>query len=92
MALSFEDFCKLSEKEQGEQYRNLSDSDKFLVRCSMNSYPIFSQCNNCKWRFGRGVCNAFPKGIPKELLLNYIKHDNPYPGDHGILYEKKPSE
>ena len=33
--LSLEEFNKLSEKEKGKRYKELSDHDKFLVRTSM---------------------------------------------------------
>lgn len=33
--LSLEEFCKLSEKEKGIRYKELSDHDRFLVRISM---------------------------------------------------------
>ena len=32
-------------------------------------------------------CAAFPDGIPDEILSDRIKHDRPYPGDHGIQFE-----
>ena len=33
--LSLEEFYKLSEKEKGVRYKELSDNDRFLVRISM---------------------------------------------------------
>jgi hypothetical protein len=32
-------------------------------------------------------CAAFPDGIPDEILWNEVRHDDPYPGDHGIQFE-----
>lgn len=37
----------------------------------------------------RDVCAAFPGGIPGEILLGENLHVTPYPGDHGIQYERR---
>ncbi|MEE0264137.1 MAG: hypothetical protein UD936_00770 [Acutalibacteraceae bacterium] len=34
------------------------------------------------------VCDAFPDGIPRELMLRG-EHDTPFPGDNGIRYKPK---
>jgi len=34
------------------------------------------------------VCAAFPDGIPNEIAYGKNKHAKPFPGDHGIQYEK----
>lgn len=34
------------------------------------------------------ICAAFPGGIPQEVQDGTISHTKPYPGDHGIMYEK----
>lgn len=33
-------------------------------------------------------CTAFPRGIPREIAFGDNLHLEPYPGDHGIQYEK----
>ena len=50
-------------------------------------------CNDCKHNHkalnqGALTCDAFPNGIPRELMLRG-EHNTSYPGDHGIRYEPK---
>jgi hypothetical protein len=53
-----------------------------------------SPCGSCKhFRLGVKVvegqptCDAFPDGIPDEILFGRNRHREPYPGDHGIQHE-----
>jgi hypothetical protein len=32
-------------------------------------------------------CEAFPLGIPEDLITQKVLHNKPYPGDNGIMYE-----
>lgn len=36
------------------------------------------------------VCEAFPGGIPAEIITEEVDHTTPYPSDHGIQYEPRP--
>jgi len=36
----------------------------------------------------RRVCAAFPEGIPDAIWLGQNDHTKPYPGDHGIRFER----
>lgn len=47
-------------------------------------------CVDCKhFRDKRGLpCDAFPDGIPHEIIMGSVKHTSPYPGDHGIQFEQ----
>lgn len=48
------------------------------------------QCNGCKHhRLYTATCEAFPNGIPKEIILGRHDHVNPFPGDHGIRFEAR---
>ncbi len=51
-------------------------------------------CQSCKRRRYEdscvvpmpAICEAFPKGIPDEILVNQADHRNRYPGDHGLIF------
>jgi hypothetical protein len=35
------------------------------------------------------VCPAFPDGIPDAIWLRENTHTSPYPGDHGIQFQRR---
>lgn len=45
-------------------------------------------CSFCAHRKSGLTCDAFPDGIPKELMKRG-EHDTPFPGDNGIRFESK---
>jgi hypothetical protein len=51
----------------------------------------FKSCLNCKHLHTRGVsCDAYPAGIPFDILSGETAHDRPLAGDNGIQYEPDP--
>jgi len=51
--------------------------------------PIIS-CINCRYLYltKKRTCEAFPKGIPTEILIGENSHRKPFDGDNGIRWEK----
>jgi hypothetical protein len=48
-----------------------------------------SHCFFCKYLGIKETCEAFPNGIPEEILNNQFIHTKHYEGDNGILFEPK---
>ena len=46
------------------------------------------QCRDCKNYMWRTTCLAYPDGIPDELFSGLIRHDKPFEGDNGIVFEE----
>lgn len=45
-------------------------------------------CNRCSHKRKGITCDAFPDGIPMEIIRSG-EHFTAYPGDNGILFEEK---
>ena len=49
---------------------------------------VHSSCSHCRHLFpNENKCEAFPGGIPLDIIRARHFHMTPYPGDHGIQYE-----
>lgn len=49
------------------------------------------RCNQCRHCHDDGMsCQAFPEGIPSDILTGRVRHVRPYPGDHGIQFAARP--
>ena len=48
-------------------------------------------CNDCAHYHRDATCDAFPEGIPSEILYRG-EHDSPFEGDGGIRFEPKKTE
>ena len=59
------------------------------VHKMMNNLPK-SSCFRCKHLNTDEIsCKAFPRIIPREILLAQVPHNKPYEGDNGIQFEEK---
>jgi hypothetical protein len=38
----------------------------------------------------RGMCDAYPEGIPSQIWRGALDHATPLPGDNGIVWELDP--
>lgn len=48
----------------------------------------WQQCDYCRHFHHDGTCDAFPKGIPSEILGGQHNHRQPFTGDNGIRFEE----
>jgi len=67
---------------------NILDGEDSLYEMTM----ISNVCTHCKhYNFDdveNHTCEAFPDGIPPDIWLGKNDHTKPYPGDHGIRFER----
>ena len=47
------------------------------------------QCVRCARYLGLGVCDAFPDGIPAEILTGRHDHTKAFDGDGGIRFQRQ---
>jgi len=59
----------------------------------MTTLLLSRQCQGCKRlqepEDERWTCEAFPKGIPKAIMMEVHDHALPFEGDNGLLFEPK---
>jgi len=48
----------------------------------------FTMCLICTHSQNRGGCDAYPDGIPDDILSGRVDHRLPQPDDHGIQFEE----
>lgn len=49
------------------------------------------QCPTCIHYLGGFTCDAYPDGIPQEIVSGEWDHREPQDGDRGIRWEQDPS-
>lgn len=59
--------------------------------------PLCASCARLRaadaLEFGGGfVCEAFPDGIPEDIIEGGFDHRKPHGGDGGVLYEMRPGD
>nr|BDD47035.1 hypothetical protein 6 [bacterium] len=47
-----------------------------------------NQCMICKHYWLMQECEAFPEGIPEEILTNEFLHTKPHPEDQNIRFKE----
>lgn len=64
-----------------QNWRNLTmaDSDEIFLWDSMGNWNFCRFCRHLNSLIGKPTCNAFPEGIPQEILSGKIIHKNPLP-------------
>jgi hypothetical protein len=51
-----------------------------------------TQCWQCLRYRGNMACDAFPKGIPEDIVTGEVDHSVGYPGDEGKTFQKIPED
>lgn len=54
--------------------------------------PICGGCKHLRGDLREPKCDAFPAGIPNEILLSRADHRQPFAGDQGIRFDPKDAE
>lgn len=54
------------------------------------SHLVGVGCMDCQHLIDlvEGTCLAFPDRIPADIMEDRIRHDSPYPGDHGLRFQR----
>lgn len=56
----------------------------------LEDFVTKSDCATCAHKYTTPylpACDAFPYGIPEQLLSGELQHRTPFQNDHGIMYE-----
>ena len=58
--------------------------------------PTCIDCRHLDWEHYYATrsfrCKAYPNEIPDIIKQGVHKHQTPYPGDHGVLFEQREGE
>lgn len=54
-----------------------------------NEIQVIGICWECVHKHSMtSTCDAFPKGIPREIVNGHYDHHSPFSGDNGIQFEE----
>lgn len=56
----------------------------------LEAHLVGAKCMECRHLIDlvEGICLAFPERIPKDIMQDRVHHTGPYPGDHGLRFER----
>jgi len=57
----------------------MADCNDFLLWDSISDWIFCRFCQQLHNLTGKPTCNAFPEGIPQEILSGKLIHNNPLP-------------
>lgn len=80
----------MSDTSDSGQYPPMSKEREEHGTMSPSNDPVFRRigiCHTCIHLRKLGKCDAFPDGIPANILVGNLIHTVPLPGDHGIQFE-----
>lgn len=53
---------------------------------------LSQQCLQCVRKTDIGKCEAFPDGIPREIMSGEHDHTEPFPNDNGLRFKSFPTK
>ncbi len=85
--LTLTEFFSMPRAEQNIRYKDLSDEDKFAARLQdVSTKEVFIPCNYCAHYHGFAECDAYPEGIPTEVMDRVMEDEN-FQCSRDIRYE-----
>ena len=74
--LKLDEFFAMSRSEQNIRYKELSSEEKFAARLQdVSTKEVFIPCNYWIHYHGFAKCEAYPEGIPGEVMDSIIENE-----------------